>query len=446
MKKRFSSLLLTLLVSGTCGGLCGAEPVEEIPVSKVWSGHPVNFCLLTHGDRQYAGYYDQDRNLVVASRRLSRKTWVRKILPTKIGWDSHNFVTMVVDGNGDLHVSGNMHVVPLIYFRTTVPGDVTTLQAFPMVGKDEDRCTYPSFLFDREGNLLFHYRLGHSGKGKEIYNRYDRKTRTWSRLLDTPLADGEGKVSAYFSGPVVGPDGYFHLIWMWRSDYACETNHDLNYARSRDMVHWENVKGEAIPLPFRPGDPRVLIFATEPKGSGLLNASFSLRFDGQKRPLIVYHKYDAAGKSQIYVSRFEQGEWLVRPVTNWDRRWDFRGGGTIPMEVSIRDLTLLPNGNPELTVSSKWNQTECIELDAASLAPVAVRKPKAAPTSARAEYKKVRGDFPGLQLHLLPGRGEQGPDGTKYFLRWETLGSNRDKPRKGPVPEPSDLTLCIVRE
>ncbi len=444
MKNMLFPTLLSALAIGFCAPLFGEKLMEEIPISEVWSGHSVNFCLLTEGDRQYAGYYDQDRNLVVASRRLTEKKWTKKVLPTKVGWDSHNFITMAVDGNGDLHVSGNMHVVPLIYFRTTVPGDVTTLRTFPMTGKDEERCTYPNFFFDKDGNLLFHYRIGRSGRGDEIYNIYDRKTHTWRRLLDTPLSDGENKASAYFSGPTAGPDGYIHLLWMWRSDYACETNHDLNYARSKDMVHWESVRGEAVPLPFRPGDPKLLIFSTEPTGSGLINNCFSLRFDGQKRPLVFCHKYDAEGKSQIFVSRFEKSAWLTRPVTNWDQRWDFSAGGTVVKMVNIGALAILPNGNPEISVSSKWSKGQCIELDAATLKPVTVRKQKSA--GPRPAYRKIRGDFPGLELHLLPGRGTAGPNGEKYYLRWETLGPHRDKPRKGPLPEPSELTLCVIKE
>ncbi|MBL8993019.1 MAG: BNR-4 repeat-containing protein, partial [Spirochaetia bacterium] len=123
-----------------------AGPIEKLVLSKVWSGHSVGFSLLTDAPYQYAAYYDQDRNLVVASRTLDQKTWTKKILPTKLEWDSHNYVTMAVDTSGNLHVSGNMHVVPLIYFRTSKPRDISTLTSNAMLGEREARVTYPQFV------------------------------------------------------------------------------------------------------------------------------------------------------------------------------------------------------------------------------------------------------------------------------------------------------------
>ena len=29
---------------------------QVIPIDEVWAGHPVGFCLLTHGTRQYIAY------------------------------------------------------------------------------------------------------------------------------------------------------------------------------------------------------------------------------------------------------------------------------------------------------------------------------------------------------------------------------------------------------
>ncbi len=42
------------------------------------------------------------------------------------------------------------------------------------------------------GELIFMYRDGSSGSGNHIFNKYSTSTGTWSRLLGTPLTDGEG--------------------------------------------------------------------------------------------------------------------------------------------------------------------------------------------------------------------------------------------------------------
>ena len=57
-------------------------------------------------------------------------------LSSEIGWDTHNYLTMAIDADNHIHLSGNMHVDPLIYFRTTRPLDVTSFERIAsMVGK-----------------------------------------------------------------------------------------------------------------------------------------------------------------------------------------------------------------------------------------------------------------------------------------------------------------------
>ena len=54
---------------------------------------------------------------------------------------------MAVDATGRLHLSGNMHCVPLVYFRMEKPGDIQTFKRVTkMVGSEEKRATYPRFI------------------------------------------------------------------------------------------------------------------------------------------------------------------------------------------------------------------------------------------------------------------------------------------------------------
>ncbi|MFP5209791.1 MAG: BNR-4 repeat-containing protein, partial [Acidobacteriota bacterium] len=129
---------------GAAGNADLRAGVREIDVAPVWAGHPTGFALLTHGDQQYVAYYAADRRMTVAQRTLGEKQWHYTVLPSTIGWDSHNYVTMSLDRDGYLHVSGNMHVAPLVYFRSTRPGDASSLVRVPaMTGKNETRVTYP---------------------------------------------------------------------------------------------------------------------------------------------------------------------------------------------------------------------------------------------------------------------------------------------------------------
>jgi len=158
----------------------------------VWPGHPVGFCLLTHPPHQFAAYYDADRVMTVAGRRLDSKDWQTVKLPENVVWDSHNSVTMAIDSEGCIHLSGNMHVDPLVYFRTITPFDITSFERSEMVGEREEKCTYPKFISGPGSELIFTYRDGKSGEGDQIFNVYTTAEKRWRRLLDTPLTSGDG--------------------------------------------------------------------------------------------------------------------------------------------------------------------------------------------------------------------------------------------------------------
>ena len=101
-----------------------------------------------------------------------------------------------------------------------------------MTGKDEDDVTYPEFYRMPDGDLLFVYRSGASGRGNLVLNRYDLKSRKWTRVQDV-LIDGENQRNAYWQ-LYMDKAGVIHLSWVWRETWMVETNHDLCYAYSPD--------------------------------------------------------------------------------------------------------------------------------------------------------------------------------------------------------------------
>ena len=326
----------------------GATP-EVIDVEPVWSGHPVGFCLLTVGDTQYLGYYDASRQMTVASRKLDVATFTFMKLPSHVGWDSHNFIAMALDSAGQLHVTGNMHASPLVYFRTTRPGDVTSLVRVPKLvdAAHERRVTYPRFLHTPDGRLLCKYRDGSSGRGNDLYDVYDAKTETWAPFLH-PLLDGFGEVNGYFSLPARGPDGAYRIVGVWRDTPDAATNHDLSYAQSRDLLHWETAGGWPLRLPLTMH--HIDIVDPVPAHGGMINGNTKLGFDAEQRPIITYHKYDAAGDTQIYAARLENGTWVLHPVSDWKGyRWDFGGGGSLVFEVRLGAVHVAEGGALEMT-------------------------------------------------------------------------------------------------
>ena len=417
-------------------------PVDVLEVAPVWAGHRVGFSLLTVNDRQLVGFYDADRRLTVAVRSLDEKDWVFVPLPRHTGWDSHNSIEIAVDRDGFVHLTADMHTSPLVYFRSRHPlREPFTTDSFEplhhMTGDQERRVTYPRFLHDDAGDLVFMYRYGSSGNGDQILNRYDTKTRQWHRLLDQPLTCGrvgDATMNAYLHGPVRGPDGFFHLAWVWRDTPDCETCHDVCYARSRDLVHWERSDGTPLGLPITAATCEVV--DPVPAGGGLLNGLLRIGFDAAGRPVLSYHKYDDMGRSQIFTARLEDGRWRIRQTSDWSERIAFSGRGSIGLEASVGSVTLADDGTLLLdhrtpTVGGTW------QLDRETLAAVGLAAPR---RRTPVPLGRVESPWPGMQVRWQNDSGEATP-GRKFMLRWETLAPNRDRPRAEPLPPPSMLRV-----
>ena len=463
-----------LLFGIVLGAICeGASPdaktsspdvvvAERIVIDKIWSSVRVGFCLLTHGDMQYVGYFNSERRMVIGMRRLGEAGFTKRVLPSESdkppresavtstiqGWDSHNYITMAVDKEGCIHLSGNMHVDPLVYFRSEQPRDITTMkQVRSMVGKNEARCTYPKFMEGPGGNLLFHYRDGSSGNGNEIYNIYDNQTKKWRRFLEKPLIDGRGKMNAYQNGPMLGPDGWYHLLWVWRDTADAATNHDLSYARSRDLINWENAAGKPLALPITFESKGVIVDPIPVRG-GIINGCHHMGFDSRNRLVVSYHKHDENGNTQAYAARFGEGKWLISKVSDWHGKHQFEGGGSGPSTfgTSLSVNPVKPSGKGKLELPySHWKEGGGILIiDEDTLKPLraesAASKPALYP---RALSRPVSG-FPGMQVRWTADSGKSPDPAFRYVLRCETLGNNRDAPREGDLPENSDLVLFKI--
>ncbi|MEN6611988.1 MAG: BNR repeat-containing protein [Armatimonadota bacterium] len=413
--------------------------VDKIDVAPVWSGHSVGFCLLTYGDDQFATFYDKDRQMTLAQRKLNERTWKLTKLPQKVGWDSHNYITMAVDNNGYLHLCGNMHVNPLVYFRSKKPLDISEMiNVGHMVGTQEEHVTYPRFMNGPNTELIFTYRDGKSGSGNQIYNVYNEKTQSWSRLLDKPLIDGEGKRNAYIDGPVLGPDGWYHMCWVWRDTPDCSTNHDPSYTKSPDMLHWYTSAGKLLELPITYETAEIVDHV--PVRDGLINSNVRIGFDSQKRPIITYHKYDKDGNTQIYDARLESGVWKTHRITDWKYRWWFEGGRSIQSEIGLSAVMPYGPGKIAQTFSHKKYGSKRLVIDEQTMQIVSNTKTESA------IIRKPEGNFPGLMVKTGNDIGKCSEDGVRYMLCWETLGANYDKPREGEMPPPSMLRVYKIKK
>lgn len=429
------------------------EFIDQIMrIDSVWAGHPVNFSLYTYGNRQYIAYYNAKRNIVVGQRNLDdSKFKLYTMLPTSrrnaagtstvLGWDSHNSLTMGIDKDSFIHLSGNMHGHPITYFKSTKPNDIFTLiQERKLVGRNEKRCTYPHFMLSKEGELLFHYRDGSSGNGNEIYNIYSCETKKWSRMLDVPLTDGQRKMNAYQTEPTVMKDGWYHVYWVWRDTPDCSTNHDLSYMKSPDLKHWFDAFGNKVKLPATLSKKSLIVDPIPVKG-GIINLAAILCLDENNNPVFVYHKFDTTGNTQLFIAHIVDNKWVYKQITDWDYRWYFSGKGSIDVEISINDFRQSAYGNYEVDY---WhvkygNGTILLNEEFENIGNFVKL------VSIISEIR-LEGNFPGLHIMTINDEGKSNEKDTRYMLKWETLDRNRDQARPKPWPNPSQLYLYKLKK
>jgi hypothetical protein len=307
----------------------------------------------------------------------------------------------------------------------------------------ENSMTYPVFLYNGDGALIYNYRNGGSGNGSSYYNIYDETTQTWSRLFDQPLFDGQGLYNSYPSNPALGPDGNFHMVWVWRDTADAATNSHLCYARSKDMVNWSTIGGSAITLPIVYSTPGVLVDPV-PNYGGMLNGAPRIGFDAKNQALISYYKFDQKLNTQVYVARPRPGNgntWTITQVSKWTGRYLAQGIGGIPGVPVVSAVSTLPDGNLQM----QYNYTDQSGIWIMNPKTLIPFTEAAVPVSLPAEITTLRSTFPGMQVQERGDLGSSGSSNEKYVLRWEALPTNNDLPRNPPYPDPSPLQVYLLQ-
>ena len=173
-----------------------------------------------------------------------------------------------------------------------------------------------------------------------------------------------------------------------------------------------------------------------PSGGGIINSGIALTFDSNNRPLVTYHKRDGNSHMQIYVARPENGVWRTHAITHWDKTIAFGGGGSMPF------IGIQASGAQRLTPHTYRHAdygSGRVLLDEETLQ-VVDRKVKIDPEYPP-ELRKSMIEFVGMEVQHALDIGESPDTQVRYLLKWETLGSNRDRPRDPPLPPASVLKL-----
>lgn len=328
MRKIAAVGLLVLAASAAASN----PAVTETVVGPGWANNSVNAVvfrknsLVSDSTHQYTAYYDAERYLVLGKRALGAASWtVQRTRYQGNAADAHNAISIMLDGAGYLHVAWDHHNNALRYARSIAPGSLALGDKQAMVGQDEESVSYPEFYRLPDGRLLFFYRLGGSGRGDLVINRYDPATARWSRVHSN-LITGEGKRNAYWQA-FLDHRGTLHVSWVWRESPDVASNHDLAYARSRDGGdNWETSDGKpyALPISAASADYALRI----PQNSELINQT-SMTADRDGQPYIASYWRDAGSSVPQYRVVYRNGEgWQVRNLGFRTTAFSLSGQGT----------------------------------------------------------------------------------------------------------------------
>ncbi len=341
MKKQQSNKFFLFLLLQSCAVTLVAQQIKSVRTSSVdsgWAGNSVNTVvfrknsLCSYKNTQYISFYNKDAYVVLGKRILGTAKWNLQTSKFKGNVaDAHNSISIITDGNGYLHMSWNQHNVPLHYSKSIAPGSLEMMDEIAMTGLAENAVTYPEFHSLPDGNLIFLYRDGQSGKGNLGINHYDIKTKKWKQLHQN-LIDGEGQRNAYWQA-CVDKNGTLHLSWVWRETGDVASNHDLCYAQSKDGgLTWQNSKNEKYILPINAATAEYCCLI--PQKSELINQT-SMCTDDEGKPFIASYWRDKGDSVPQYHIVYKAGDkWKQRNTGFRKTVFSLSGTGTKRIPIS----------------------------------------------------------------------------------------------------------------
>ncbi|MGB8194666.1 MAG: BNR repeat-containing protein [Chitinophagaceae bacterium] len=326
----------------------GQGSVKMINVDSGWAANSVNTAvfrknsLVSFDGYQYIAYYGKDGYVMLGKRKLSEDKWELKTTSYKGNVaDAHNVISIMIDGDGYLHMAWDHHNNRLHYAKSLQPGSLELSAELSMTGQKENRVSYPEFYRLPNGNLLFFYRDGGSGNGALVMNRYNRETKQWS-VLQSNVIDGEGKRNAYWQA-CIDDQATIHLSWVWRESPDVASNHDICYARSKDGgLTWEQSNGSPYTLPIK--ESTAEIACKVPQRSELINQT-SMFSDASGRPHIATYWRSGNGTVQYHLVFKNENGWQVQDLGFRTTAFSLSGAGTKRIPISRPQVIAWQSGS-----------------------------------------------------------------------------------------------------
>lgn len=331
-------ILFIVFLSVTCSLCAQKVKTRVVKVDSGWAGNSVNATifrknsLVSFGDWQYIAFYNRDGFVVLGKRKWNETKWLIKQTQYKGNVsDAHNVISIMIDGDGYLHIAWNHHNNRLHYAKSKEAGSLELTNELTMTGKQENKVSYPEFYRMPGGNLLFFYRDGESGNGSLVINQYDIKTKNWKQLQSN-LIDGEGQRNAYWQA-CIDARGTIHLSWVWRETPDVASNHDLCYAFSKDGgLSWQKSTGEVYKVPITAASAEYAFHI--PQKSELINqTSMFADVDGQPYIATYWREKGSLIPQYHLVYKTNKG-WKKEELAFGKKSFSLSGTGTKRIPIS----------------------------------------------------------------------------------------------------------------
>jgi BNR repeat-containing family member len=322
--------------------------IKLVDVDSAWANNSVNTVifrknsLVTFKGVQYIAYYNNEMFVVIGKRKTGTSQWQLKQTVYKgNAADAHNTISIMTDGAGYLHITWDHHNNPLNYCRSISPGSLELTDKLAMTGLNEQKVTYPEFHKLPDGNLLFFYRDGQSGKGNLVLNQYDIKTKKWTQL-HTNLIDGEGQRNAYWQA-CVDTKGSIHISWVWRESPDVASNHDMCYAKSTNGGKtWQTSAGKKYIIPITATTAEYA--CAIPQKSELINQT-SMYADAFGNPYIAtYWREQGDSIPQYHLIYQKEKQWITKNLDFRKTPFSLSGAGTKRIPISRPQIIAWTSG------------------------------------------------------------------------------------------------------
>lgn len=309
--------------------------VDQGVIGNTFAGAQVMFDFVTHGSDQYAAWYNIERNLVIRHRKIDGAWSDPRVIKESTynpdingqnrsfrqDWDSHKWIRLGVDSDGNVHMAADHHGNELRYWRTTTPGDLNSLKRFKDLvysGPKEDMVTYPEMINGPSGNLRYMmYRDGSSGNGSVRAYEWNSVKQIWTHPAGENIF--AANANAYFKPDGNGNaytetyytlDGWYHIVYCWRRSADGTTCSRLSYVRTKDFETFYTAQGKQMALPIYAGQTAPIVDDVPEGTPGFVNQEWQfIRVNLEN--FIAYVK-----DSNLYVAHCKDGEpWKVAQMT-----------------------------------------------------------------------------------------------------------------------------------